>query len=121
MPKMSGIDLMHHIVQYYPTSLTMLISGATLSEFQQEDILTADGYMRKPFSISFLNEQIKLALKGQQHIVKLAENMKDKQKVRKLMKKELAVADCVQSDKKSSCKKILADIIKVQEQLKKIA
>ena len=119
MPKMSGVDLMHHIVQYYPTVLTILISGASLSEFQKEDVLAADGYMRKPFSIAFLNEQIKVALKGQKKLVKLAENMKEKQKLRKLMQKELQVEDCVAGEKKSSCKKILADIIKVQEQLKK--
>tara|TARA_B000000565_G_C23578978_1_gene298507 strand:- start:2 stop:577 length:576 start_codon:yes stop_codon:yes gene_type:complete len=121
MPKMNGIDLMHHIIQNYPRILTLLISGASLSEFQLKDIEAADGYLRKPFPIDFLNKQVKTALKGQGKIIELESLLEEKRFLRKVISSELSLKECVKEKDKKTAEKVLKELLLVQKELKKTA
>jgi CheY-like chemotaxis protein len=97
MPRVDGIQLMRKVRRQDPSIPFLLISGALLSEDQQEKSDQADGYLRKPFSVDELHAFIEhgVALRGKYK--RLCELLVDPKDIRKIlqgrMKVERALAD----------------------------
>ena len=68
MPGLSGLDLMNRVVQLYPGTPVIVISG--LSDEEQAQSLIGRGafdYLLKPFRLEMVEDSVKRALERRHH------------------------------------------------------
>jgi CheY-like chemotaxis protein len=113
MPRVDGLQLMRKVRRQDPSIPFLLISGALLSEDQQQKSDQADGYLRKPFSVDELHAFIEHGIALRDKYKRLCELLADPKDIRKVLqgrlKVERALADTLHLTEAGS---ILADIKK---------
>lgn len=74
MPGLSGLELLGHVRQKYPSTPVIIISGIADQEHAQGLIrLGAFEYLLKPFRIEVLEKSVKRALDRRRHLLKANE------------------------------------------------
>ena len=87
MPRMDGLQLMKRIRRHDPTIPVLLVSGALLTESQEELAeMEADGYLRKPFNVDDLHAFIDRGMHMREQYKKIASKMTEKRLFRRLLK-----------------------------------
>jgi DNA-binding NtrC family response regulator len=87
MPRMDGLQLMKRIRRHDPTIPVLLVSGALLSEIQEQLADgESDGYLRKPFNVDDLHDFINRGLLMREKYKLISEKMIDKKLFRRLLK-----------------------------------
>jgi CheY-like chemotaxis protein len=87
MPRMDGLQLMKRIRRHDPTIPVLLVSGALLTESQEQIAeVDADGYLRKPFNVDDLHDFINGGIAMREKYKIIAEKIVEKKFFRRLLK-----------------------------------
>lgn len=87
MPRMDGLQLMKRIRRHDPTIPVLLVSGALLTESQEELADgEADGYLRKPFNVDDLHAFIDRGMTMREKYKKIASKLTERKQFRRLLK-----------------------------------
>lgn len=99
MPRIDGLQLMRKVRRHDPSIPFLLLSGALLSENQQDASDQADGYLRKPFSVDELHAFIEHGISLRDKYKRLSELLTNPKDIRKVlqgrMKVERALANAL--------------------------
>ncbi len=75
MPGLSGLELLGHVRQTYPTTPVIIISGISDKEHAQGLIrIGAFDFLLKPFSLEVVEKSVKRAVDYRQHLIRQAES-----------------------------------------------
>lgn len=91
MGRLDGFGLMKKVRNYDPSIPVFLVSGALLDEQQQEAVDSADGFLKKPFSIEELHSYIDQGLKIRAIFRELYELVPEKKKFQRIVSREAQV------------------------------
>ena len=114
MPRTDGIQLMKKIRNYDSSIPVMLISGAMLTE-EQENITeeVADGFLRKPFSVEELHSLIESGMEKREKLKILKEIITDNKKLRDILRGKAKVTNLpVEKELVDQAAEILTDLKK---------
>ncbi len=87
MPKVDGLQLLKKIRRYDATIPVFLISGALLTDEQQEEVSEfADGFLRKPFTVDEIQDFINAGMNRREILKELGAILPDKKALLMLIK-----------------------------------
>jgi DNA-binding NtrC family response regulator len=70
MPGLSGLELLGHVLQKYPTTPVIIISGISDQEHAQGLIrIGAFEFLLKPFSLEVVEKSVKMAVEYRRHLL----------------------------------------------------
>jgi len=70
MPGLSGLELLGHVRQKYPTTPVIIISGISDQEHAQGLIrIGAFDFLLKPFSLEVVEKSVKMAVEHRRHLL----------------------------------------------------
>lgn len=112
MPRMDGLQLMKRIRRHDPTIPVLLVSGALLTEGQEEIAEDeADGYLRKPFNVDDLHDFIDRGMAMREKYKLISSKMIEKKYFRRLIKGKIKAEKVVfDQGEKSNLESLLADL-----------
>lgn len=91
MGRLDGFGLMKKVRNYDPSIPVFLVSGALLDEDQQEAVDSADGFLKKPFSIEELHGYIDHGLKIRTIYKEVYDLVPEKKKFWRIIQREAQV------------------------------
>lgn len=115
MGRLDGFGLMKKVRNYDPSIPVFLVSGALLDEEQQEAVNSADGFLKKPFSIEELHSYIDHGLKIRAIFKELYNLVPEKKKFQKIVTKEAGVDIIKQAETRDKVIALLAQLDTLSE------
>lgn len=85
MPHITGLELMKKVKSYDPSIPVLIISGALLDPEKEKEACSADGYLRKPFTVDALHDFIENGMKKRETIKELASLVPNKKQLKDLL------------------------------------
>jgi DNA-binding NtrC family response regulator len=111
MPRMDGIQLMKKVKNHDPSIPVYLVSGALLSDTQQNAVETkADGFLTKPFSIDELHEFIDRGMQVRGYYKELLEIVQDHRKFLELIQGKRQLRFIKEDENRSRAQQLMDQI-----------
>ena len=86
MPRTSGVQLLKKVKNIDATIPVMLVSGALLTEEQENEIHEkADGFLKKPFTIDELHDLIEFGMQRREKLLNLNKIIDDTKKLKAIL------------------------------------